>query len=274
MLTEDPELLLWKKNLLNINPLRYGEERHDANQSFGPFKRQYYLLHYVDSGKGTYHTPSGPFEVSKGQIFVIFPGETTTYAANKQDPWHYFWVGFESSINLTDIFSSYVITAPDCAHIFHAIVYNSGSFAKKEWYICGKIFELLTQLGNRPDSCQNKAESYVLIAKKIIAANYSEHLKIDKIAGNLGLSSAYFSRIFHKYTGKTPQRYIVDFRLDKAAELLICTQLTPSEIAHEVGYFDTTNFSRMFSRKYGIPPSKYRKKVGGTHDSDDIQTCY
>jgi len=257
----DPEVLLDVKNHLSINPLRYGEERCAGGQTWKSDVREYYLLHYIISGKGTYITPASAFDVNAGQIFVIFPGEVTTYAADNLDPWHYYWVGFESSVGLEDIFTSYIIDAQECAHIFHAIVNNSPSIGKKEWYVSGKIYELLTFLGSRGDNGSNNRDyRYIQLAVEYIAANYREKINIADLAKHLSLSHSYFTRIFRAYMGKTPQRYLVDFRLDKAAEHLSTMQCTRAEAANEAGYTDIVNFSRMFSRKFGVPPCVYRSE--------------
>jgi len=212
----------------------------------------------VLSGKGVYQAAEGSYAVTEGQMFVILPNEPAAYTADRQDPWHYRWVGFESALDLTAALPSCVITEPQCAHIFHALMDSGHIELGREWYICGKLYELLSLLGGEPRSGQSRPRYYVRMAQNYIEANYQQELRVEKLAENLNLDRAYFSKIFHRYTGKPPSRYVVDFRLDKAAELLARQGLTPGEAAQSVGYGDIFNFSRMFKRRFGVSPSAYR----------------
>ena len=57
--------------------------------------------------------------------------------------------------------------------------------------------------------------------------------------------------------GKSPQAYLVEFRLTKAAELMGLYDYKPGEAATSVGYHDLFNFSKMFKKKFGISPTEY-----------------
>ena len=254
------DILLENRKLHDVNPLFCGEQRCFPSGYQPPIIRQHYLLHYVFSGTGIYHPPGGSYTVDEGQIFVCLPNELTTYTADAHNPWHYCWVGFESSLDLSGLLSSYVITAPEAQHIFAAISNSSHISTGKEWYICGKLYELFSVLNKRSIAVSNRAQHYVRMAQDYIQANYQDELRIDKLSESLNLDRSYFSKIFRKHTGKSPQRYIVDFRLDMAAELLARHGMTLNETAQHVGYGDIYNFSRMFHRRFGVSPGNYRNR--------------
>ena len=252
------EIFMENKELKDINPRACGEAQCVPNHTWGPDSRPYYLLHYVMSGQGIYKTPMKDYEVQAGQIFVILPHEVVAYQADGHKPWQYSWVGFESSLDLLDIFSRYVITAPECAHIFNALRDCTSVAADREWYICGKIYELLSLLEPKRTLNDTKAQRYVRMAQNFIDVYYhNPELRVSKMAEDLNLDRAYFSKIFCKHTGKSPQQYLVDFRLDRAAEMIVSQGLSPGEVAQRVGYGDIFNFSRMFRRRFGVPPSAY-----------------
>lgn len=253
------ENILENKHLRDINPVECGEEQCGSIQSYGPRARDYYLLHYIISGRGTYKTPTQTFEVGAGQIFVIRPHEMTTYSSNRKDPWRYCWVGFESSLDLSSALSSYVLTAPECENIFLSIARYSNIGDGREWYICGKIYELLGILNTQYNHEHDQELRYVRTAQSYIEARYNESVKVSAIANRLNLDRTHFSKLFRKHTGKSPQEYIVDFRLEKAAHLLVQQGLSPGEVAYRVGYSDIYSFSKMFSRKYGLSPNQYKK---------------
>jgi len=268
------DILLEDRKFHDINPLECGWQqcspiRYSIRNGYGPFTRSYYVLHYVFSGHGVYHTPKGDFSPTEGQIFVIYPHEETTYIADSKDPWHYCWVGFESALDLSAILSSYVITASECAHIFRAISDSNYIESGRELYICSKLYELFSLLDRQSNSIQNRTLRYVRMAQNYIKNNYQQELRVDKLAEDLNLDRCYFSKIFRKHTGKSPQRYVVDFRLDMAAGLLIRHDMPPCEVARYVGYTDSANFSRMFRKRFGIPPSAYR---GGPPKNASLHT--
>ena len=79
------------------------------------------------------------------------------------------------------------------------------------------------------------------------------------LAGALRLNRSYFGKIFRLSTGKTPQRFLMNYRMVKAAELLASTQRPVSEIGASVGYDNPLHFSRAFKTIYGISPRDWRK---------------
>jgi AraC-like DNA-binding protein len=91
-------------------------------------------------------------------------------------------------------------------------------------------------------------------------SRYAEALTIEELAGSAHLSSSQFTRLFQQATGVTPMRYLIRYRLQKAAELLRGTRGKITEIAQMVGYTDSNYFSRRFNAQMGSSPRAYRKK--------------
>jgi len=260
------EVFIENKELKDINPRACGESQckpghywPDYDAQRGP--RTYYMLHYIISGCGTYYAPNGKHKVNAGQIFVVLPNEFIAYEADLKNPWRYCWVCFESTLDLSEVFSKYVLTVPECAHIFNAFRNCTNVTQDREWYICGKIYELLSLLDTHREPDKNQAHKYVRMAQNYIDMYYhNSDLRVSEMAKKLNLDRAYFSKIFSRHTGKSPQQYIVELRLDRAAEMMVNQGLSPSEVAQFVGYGDIFNFSRMFKRRFGVPPSTYIAK--------------
>ena len=90
--------------------------------------------------------------------------------------------------------------------------------------------------------------------------HYAEKISLDQIAENMYLSPFYISRIFKSETGDTPIRYLIDIRLEHAKEILESGNYTSiQEVAAQVGYDDAYHFSKLFKKKYDVPPSKIGK---------------
>ena len=83
---------------------------------------------------------------------------------------------------------------------------------------------------------------------------------MEDIASVCGLNRTYFGKIFKDSIGKTPQEFLLSFRMAKAAELLKLTSLSIGDIGNAVGYQNALHFSRAFKNIYGIPPREWRNR--------------
>lgn len=96
-------------------------------------------------------------------------------------------------------------------------------------------------------------------AKSIIHEYYNTGITLDEIAGKLGITPEYLGTKFRTETGVTFSTYMKDYRITKAKELLLGTNLKLYEIADRVGYNDPKYFSRVFKETTGQLPAEYRK---------------
>ncbi|NQU45369.1 AraC family transcriptional regulator [bacterium] len=87
---------------------------------------------------------------------------------------------------------------------------------------------------------------------------------IEAVLEQLGYSYAHTCRLFRQAYGIAPLRYVNSIRIGRARRLLQDTQLTISEIAHQVGFRDPGYFTRVFARYTGHTPSLFRKSVSVT----------
>jgi two-component system response regulator YesN len=98
-------------------------------------------------------------------------------------------------------------------------------------------------------------------AKEYIRQNYeSEDISLNAAAESVNLSPNHFSTIFSQETGHTFIEYLTDMRMEKARELLRCTDLKSSEIAYRIGYRDPHYFSYLFKKINNCSPREYREK--------------
>lgn len=101
--------------------------------------------------------------------------------------------------------------------------------------------------------------SFVAKAVDYVKEHYDDpELNVDSICAYLGVSSAYFSTMFKRETGKAFTTYLTDIRMNKAVELLIEEDEKTYVIARRVGYTDPNYFSYVFKKQFGMSPSKYK----------------
>ena len=95
--------------------------------------------------------------------------------------------------------------------------------------------------------------------------HYAEPINIDRLARLCSVSRPHFFRLFHREFGMTPQQFQLRRRLREAQRLLLFTQQTIAEVAHETGWNDPFHFSRLFRRETGSSPSHFRTMYKLTH---------
>jgi len=85
-----------------------------------------------------------------------------------------------------------------------------------------------------------------------------EPVSLDELAGQAGMSSFHFLRLFRKTFGQTPHRLSIEFRLARARTLLIETDMPVTEVCFECGYESLGSFSHLFQKTMGCSPRQYR----------------
>ena len=93
---------------------------------------------------------------------------------------------------------------------------------------------------------------------EIIREQFTKPLHMPNIAVEIGMSTSGFYKHFKNITSKSPLQYQKDLRLLEAQRLLSTQKYSVGEAAFEIGYESTTQFSREFSRKFGVSPKQYQ----------------
>jgi AraC-like DNA-binding protein len=96
--------------------------------------------------------------------------------------------------------------------------------------------------------------------KDYITANYAQDIKLKELADLVCMSEDSFSRFFKHKTGRTPNRYLIDYRLGIAARLLLTTHLSVAEIGYSCGFNTLSHFNRLFRESKGCTPSEFRER--------------
>lgn len=106
----------------------------------------------------------------------------------------------------------------------------------------------------------NKMGSLVKKVIDYIKENYHlNDISLSDISEKFFVSPSYLSRLFKKETGKNLSDFINEYRIEKAKQLLLTTDLKTYEIADRVGIPDPHYFSRLFKRYTGCSPSEYKE---------------
>ena len=118
--------------------------------------------------------------------------------------------------------------------------------------ICASYLTLSNSVtGNKPTIAQ--------LAMRYISENYNERISIRDVCAAVGYSKSTVLTAFKNEYSTTINAYLTELRLENAKKLLIDDEKTINEIALYCGFSDQSYFSKVFSAKYGITPTDYRR---------------
>lgn len=120
-----------------------------------------------------------------------------------------------------------------------------------------KFFELQED----PTLVGRHAEEIVEYTVLYMREHYMDDIDISSFSATMGFTSAYLTKIFNRYKGDTPLKYLTDIRIHEAKQLLSDTSLPIKEVGERVGYPDQFHFSKTFRKLMGVNPTAYRKTV-------------
>ena len=213
------------------------------------------LIHFIEAGSGYYNG----IRLTKGQGFICLKNVLCDYLPDKHDPWTYSWInimgeGAKELINNLPLKNGiFEFDLSDNIETIRKIKQNESHYSD-ELRCLGVLFEIFGKIS------QNKEKaSYVTLAKKFFKNNYHMGITVDDCAHSLNISRAYLRNLFFKETGLSPQKYLMNLKMNRA-EFLLKTDYHITEIAHAVGYDDVLQFSRIFSKYHGKSPKSYRKE--------------
>ena len=281
------------QNFVDLGLFQFERERCTPAHSFGPAARNHYLFHYILSGTGTLMADDSKgvtqtYSIKSMQGFMIFPNQITTYVADKQLPWEYVWLEFDG-LRVKSLLDTIGLSLDK--PVYHArnkslredmaneMLYISRHKDESPFHLIGHLYLFLDYLlrsaaDEQLEHGSKLREFYIHEALTYIEHNFQNEITIEDIAGVCGLNRTYFGKIFKEALGKTPQEFLLNYRMLKAAELLKLTSLSIGDVGLAVGYANQMHFSRAFKNNYGISPRewRYQNHINNTVDSDEEHT--
>lgn len=267
------------ENFVDLSLYQFGYEQTDPSHSYGPATRNHYLFHYIISGTGILLADDSKgntqtYRIKSGQGFMIFPDQITTYISDKDLPWEYVWVEFDG-LRVKEALSIAELSVD--SPVYHAKFKNLRENMAEEmlyltehgdaspFHLIGHLYlffdamlrSITFELNTDRKSLQ---DYYIREALAYIEHNFQNDITVEDIARLCGLNRSYFGKIFKDSTGKTPQQFILTYRMIKATELLKLTRLSVGDIGNAVGYPNQLHFSRAFKNIYGISPRQWRNE--------------
>ena len=267
------------ENFIDLGMFQCGREACTPCHSFGPVTRNHYLFHYVLSGTGTLMADDAKgitqtYSVRSGQGFLIFPEQITTYYADQHSPWEYSWIEFDGlrvkeALSLTDFSLNHPIYHPHSKDLQEQMVKEMNFIIsnpkESSFHLLGHLylfFDYFIQSAKSTRLTQSSKMSdyYIQEAIHYMEQNFQNDISIEEIAAVCGINRSYLGKIFRNSIGRSPQEFLMNYRMVKATELLKLTTLSIADIGTAVGYGNPLHFSRAFKNIYGVSPREWRNE--------------
>ena len=121
--------------------------------------------------------------------------------------------------------------------------------------------ELTASTGSLLSAGAGKSPKEIVdLVKEYMHVNYSKLIDLTQISDTLGFSSAYLTKVFREQLETTPSKYLNEYRMMVAKQLLRDTALPVKDISEQVGFADQFHFSKRFKQYSGYSPAQYRMK--------------
>lgn len=267
------------ERFMDLTLYQYGYEKCEPLHSFGPFVRNHFLFHYIISGRGTLHSDDSKhqtsvFSLSAGNGFIIEPGFSNLYFADKYRPWEYVWLEFDGlrakefleKAGLSRLTPVYTPVSQEHGRLLQeemlSIVQTPDASSLHQ---IGHLYLFMDRLILGSSSRQHPqngslSEFYARETIAFIEQFYAQNITILDMANRCRLDRSYFGKVFKDVVGQSPQEFLIQYRMSKAAEALTLTDKSVGEISDSVGYQNQLHFSRAFKNVYGVSPKEYRQK--------------
>lgn len=235
--------------------------RHSLIHTVSRHAHENWEFVYCTYGTGAFLFDDFSISYKKGDVVIIPPLVPHSNASEQ---------GFQNiHVNMaapTLTFKKPSIIVDDSNHFmldaFTAAFYHFYSDRKEKTALLSAYGDLISCYLVAYQTVQQRSSVVDRIEHNIIS-NYADcDYELDTFLHSLPFSYDYLRKLFQKELGVTPHKYLIDKRLQIAAEVLVNNNnngSTIADIALMCGFRDPLYFSKMFKKKYGIAPSYYLK---------------
>lgn len=244
---------------------------------------------YIYSGEGSIRISSTSYKALPGDIFLIPPETVHEIRQSNNLPMVYYNILFDFSLLEPDtdslLYKNYfskletqeivppVLLSPDNktnraleAQILPLIDIWNSDFSDHLLLIKAQMYQITNLIFNvsKPANGKIKNDKTILRIKKLITyinEHYNEPITIEKAAELCNYSTSFFMKYFKKCTGMTFTKYLNDYRLEKAEELLKNSDKNVSEVCEICGFESLSYFIKLFKIKWGYTPHKAKNQI-------------
>lgn len=231
----------------------------------------YSFIKFTTKGRGTLRAYGKEYKLSPGTISGFPTGCPHRYESDPANPMEHIFITFVGTktkrffemSRLRDEGAVQVADYSEISDLANRILHKGLEKEEYAQQICCNYLEILMLEISRNIIRQQKqipaSFATYLKCRRFIDDSFSEIIAPGDAAEYCGINVRYMSSLFKRFGESTPGQYIMNLKLNKAANLLLTSELNVKTIAKMVGFEDPYHFSKNFKKFHGQSPSEYRK---------------
>lgn len=232
---------------------------------FGPRVQADLQLVLLHTGAMTVYIDEVPHTIQPGQVILLKPGHQEQFLfAKEQETWHR-WIAVHVG-ELTEQQRDQLEQLPhtqaiseEMNRITDILISLRLRYSATSETLCSLgLAAIQLFIAESTSNHMQQSHPSILHAKQYVEHHFHDHLSLEGIADEVGLSPEHLVRLFRIHEGITPIKFVWHYRILRANELLIQTGLAIGEIAMRCGFKNSFHFARVFKSTTGTTPSDYR----------------
>ena len=254
-------------NYLKDNPFLFIEAATvvEPDPEYGYFTGAMVMttFEYIQTGYGYISYKDRKYKLSPGDCCIMQGGgKPYKFWSDKEKPYRKLWFSgqgkfLDTMLDLYDIKDDItILRAPQVEPIFKRIIdelYRTGYDEHSMTATINDLIWILKRQGmNKGD---NRLSSQI---HKKISKDYHKITCVSDLASLYRISEKQLTRVFKADYGVTPWAYVIECRLNSAADKLRDGSAKTIDIAYACGYKSVWHFEREFRKKFGVTPTEYR----------------
>lgn len=246
-----------------------GRQEYLPGGGWGPGVRDHFRLCHVTEGRGVFVCGDRRWVLQAGDTFLVCPNVRVSCCADDAQSWSYIWVGFsghEAKACMEQ--AGFSAAAPvllgegiqEIDLLLSNICESFGSVRWKQLAATAGLYALVAFLVSRnADEKDTKAniKDCAQMAADYIVTHCDEPITVEWLAEYTSVSHSSLYRRFVEMFGVSPKRFLLEYRVERACQMLVSTELSVQEISSSVGFEDPFYFSRAFKEIKGVSPRQY-----------------
>ncbi len=249
-----------------ITVLLVGETYCDKNFSIVRPNSDLNAFEFIVDGSGTLDINGQHLTPEKDDVFFLKVGSNHKYKANKDNPWHKFWIVFGGTISrsLIDAYlpkDTYLFKNCNVKHHFEKIFAISKENIPYEKIVSKITIELMHIFMYIHNRLHIENENLAEIIRKRLDEAVESSFNLDKLCREINYSKNYVINIFKETYAITPYQYYLERKIETAKIYLIHSNMSIGDIAKTLHYADQQYFSSSFRTAVGCSPLEFRKKT-------------
>jgi len=251
-------------------PTRHPDDHHFRWEQ-GRVLQEYQLL-YISRGQGSFESAvTKAVKITEGTAFILSPGIWHRYRPDPATGWTEDWIELQgpevSRLQESKIINpKHPVYRVEATHEVLGFLEEARRLAKLKppgfsvriGLIALQILTLLDWKKARTSPGVRRIDRLISESQTMMTRKPDGSISPESIARRMGVGYSYFRRMFKQQTGFSPKRFQTEIRLRRAKDLLRNTSLTIQEISDMLKYHSPYHLSLDFSKRTGLPPSKWR----------------